>query len=191
MLNVMRERFNSRFVRGSARFQPAENPNDLLYGTWQPASPIKVAAAEGRIWGDVVWTDEPAVRLISGRLEETLADARLSGWKTYPTRLHDAPQPYGGFAVNGRCGPLDYGRGEWVRRDDEPGQFLRGLYFAENSWDGSDFFIPQGTLYVFLTSAARDCLLSRETRNLSVERLSDVLTPESVIRHTIKNASSG
>jgi hypothetical protein len=80
---------------------------------------------------------------------------------------------------------LDRARGDWVRKDDESGLFLRGMFFDESSWDGADCFVPEGTVYIFITGRVRSLLSSKK----NVRLLSDVLTSEVVIRNSSPSAA--
>ena len=185
-LYLLKDPFQNRFLRGSVRLPSEANPNGLLTGDWRPAAPVSVGQAEHGIPADVVWTGEPAVVLISERLAQVFRAEHFSGWLGYPVEVNAEATPlkYVGLTVSGRCGPLDNTRGEWVRKDDEPGRFLRGLFFDERSWDGSDFFLPTGTLYKFVTERVRSCLRREGVKNIRCDRLSDVLTAHIVIRNT-------
>jgi hypothetical protein len=188
-LYVVNDPFAKGFVRGAVVLPADIRANRLLTGEWHPSKPIPLKRASGRVLAPVVWTDHTAVILLSKSLAAAMATEGFSGWTTYPVQLETAPpvEPYVGLTVTGRCGPLEEGRGEWVYRDDRPGRFLRGLFFDEHSWDGSDFFRPAGTLYVFVTERARDILVSKGGASVVCERLSDVTTSEAVLRHTPKH----
>jgi hypothetical protein len=182
----VKDPFNNRFFRGRVRFPHHLDRNALLTGESEVTAALTVGHAEGRTLADIVWTDNVAVVLISERLAAAFRAASFSGWSAYPVRVEaeGAKDQHVGLTITGRCGPLDYTRGEWVRKDDEPGRLLRGLFFDERSWDRSDFFLPAGTLNMLVTERVRDCLQREKIKNVRCERLSDVLTAEVVLRHT-------
>lgn len=185
-LHVLRDPFSNRFFRGRIRFPQEVDPNLLLTGAADVREPLIVDRSEGNRLADIVWTDHVAVVLISDRLVQAFRAASFSGWATYQVRLEagEAIQGYLGLTIVGRSGPIDNTRGEWVRKDDEPGRFRQGLLFDEPSWDGSDFFVPAGTLYKFVSQQVADCLNRLQVKNVRCQRLRDVLVPEVVIRNT-------
>ena len=180
---------SDRFFRGKVQFPASVDRHKLLRGELQPADDLTVASAEGRILRDVIWTDNVSIVLISDRVVHLFRSHHFSGWSTYQVRVHakGVQQNYFGLIVTGRCGPLDRTRGEWVHKDDVPGRFLRGVFFDEQSWDGADFFLPQGTAFIFITERVRDLLVREGVENIRCERLSDVLTPELAIRHSSRS----
>ena len=187
-LYTLTDPFAKRFARGRVRLPPDLHPNRLLRGETQPACPLMVQMPPRGTVGDFVWTGEVALVLMSGRVVGALRRDRVTGWSTYPVRLEgieaaDTPMFFG-LQITGRCGPLDRSRGEWVHKDDEPGKQLRGLFFEETSWDGSDFFIPSGSLHIFVSERVKECLKREKVTNARLERLIDVLTPEVVLRNT-------
>jgi hypothetical protein len=109
--------------------------------------------------------------IVHKRVIEELRHAQITGWTTYAVSLSVSgvfggeANDYVGFAVRGRCGEIDYSRGEWVSRKTPSGRdnaVLRGVGFDPVTWDGSDFFAPstRGLLKVFCTAGGR-AVLSR------------------------------
>jgi hypothetical protein len=47
-----------------------------------------------------------------------------------------------------------------------------------------DFFLPANTLHILVTERVRDCLKRENVNSVRLERLTDVLTAETVLRHT-------
>lgn len=178
------DRLDGRFFRG--RVPDGVNTNGVLLGEVKPKGILTLERSEGRILDEVVWTDDVAVVLMSPRLVDGFKAESFSGWSTYQARVeaNRKSHVYFGLSITGRCGPIDDNRGEWVNKDDEPGRFRRGLFFDVQSWDGSDFFIPAGTLYICITQRVRDYLETASAKNIKCERLTDVLTSELVIEHS-------
>lgn len=100
--------------------------------------------------GPVVWTRHAAPVLLSDDLVQVLRREGFSGWDTYPAELlgkeGDAIPGYQGLVITGRCGALDNGRSTQLSKVFPGGTFSvwKGLFFDEASWDGSDFFMPEG-----------------------------------------------
>lgn len=178
----VRDPFGSSFIRGAIRFGPAHDRTLIFRGLDRPERSLAIGRAEGKMATDVVWTDSPGFLLVSERLVAILQSEDLTGWTTYPVSLQGVEQTYFGLSVTGQCGPLDPTRGEWVRKDDEPGRFLRGTFFDDDSWDGSDFFSPVGTLVLFVTVRVKRCFDRHKIANVRFVRLMDDMTAELVLR---------
>jgi len=85
---------------------------------------------------------------------------------------------YSGLVVSGRCGAIDNSRSVQVQKavvGNPKGHALvwKGLYFAEESWDGSDIFRPPGTGYIFVTEKVRAALDRAKVTNLTCTALAD------------------
>lgn len=130
------------------------------------------------------WIETGAVHpnLFSPALVLALRQIGATGWATYPVALTgkwDEPlATYYGLVVHGRCGPIDESRSVRVVREYPAGRFtrLRGLFFDESSWDGSDFFMPRDrTGWIFVTRRIRDVIAAR-VRHAGLEHLYEVET---------------
>ena len=132
-----------------------DDPIAIYRGESRPQRPIVfdfMKGASGSIARDLVSTGLTPLLLISNRVVELLRD--FTGWTTYPVELYgkngELIPGYNGLAVTGRCGPIDDGQSK--RRICAPpvpqGRWSRkwfGLYFDQDSWDGADIFVPEGT----------------------------------------------
>jgi hypothetical protein len=86
---------------------------------------------------------------------------------------------YGGLVVTGRCGAIDRSRSEIVLYEYPAGWFPdgRGLFFAEDSWDGTDVFMADDeTGYIFVTDRVRRALA--KTANVMFEAAAEVRIPD-------------
>jgi hypothetical protein len=120
----------------------------LLKGGVRPSEPVPVRYAMGRSTpGDIVWTTNLTLVIVHMRVVDTLLDHGLTGWGTYPVEVHGKEgeffPDYVGFSITGRCGPIDGSRSKETPKEYPGGIFpvWVGVYFAEDSWDGSDFFM--------------------------------------------------
>lgn len=138
---------------------------------------------DGREPLDLVGTSYSTLWLVSDHLVRTLRENGITGWSTYPLTILDSGGPplvgYRGFVVSGRCGPIDESRSREVSRPSPvagqpPYKAWIGLYFAPESWDGSDLFLPSGTGYVLATLKAKRALEGARVRNVGFEALPSV-----------------
>jgi hypothetical protein len=141
----------------------------LIYGTFRPADPVVYHYADGHVLGDLIGTTMPGRYLISDRVVEVLKAGGFKGWLVYPVRIvvdesNQEIPGYHGLSITGRCGPPDDSQSSKVRE----GHFikLRGLYLDDETWDGSDIFLVEGTLYICLTAAVYDAIVSLNPKTL-------------------------
>lgn len=130
------------------------DPFGLLRAEWLPREPIEFKYDMGGKIYDVIATTYGILLLLNDRVLNVLRDEGVTGWTTYPVTVTDKKEVqiegYHGFAVTGRCGCLDDTRRQLIwkppHRADLPAyQVWKGLYFDEETWDGSDIFCPMGT----------------------------------------------
>jgi hypothetical protein len=144
--------------------------------------PVQARWAMGRKKpSDFIWTTLSVPRLVSERVVTILRDAGLTGWRTYDLELvgHDgAPIPgYYGFAVHGRCGPIDNSKSVEMPTVYPGGIFpaWHGLYFEPDTWDGSDFFMSKdGFGAMFVVEDVRRVFRKAKIRNVDFKRLVDI-----------------
>ncbi len=129
----------------------------LKKGDFKPSEPFLVKISEGKKLYDVVHYQDPFNFAVSEKFNEFLKNSGLSGWHTYPIVIEGRKEKYFGLQVFGRAGEL--------KRPKEPG-FVVAFEFDHNTWDGSDFFIPSGTMAIFCTEKAKQVLTSQKFENI-------------------------
>jgi hypothetical protein len=155
----------------------------LVRSEVRPSEPVRFTHAEGRTPHDLVGTTYAGLKLVSERFVGTLRDHGFTGWTTFPARvaLKDGTelQGYSGLAVAGRCGPIDDGLSQKIMLPSPvpggrsaPG--LRGLCFPPDSWDGSDLFVAQGFIGIFMTEPVKDALKASAITNVEFHRLAEI-----------------
>jgi hypothetical protein len=174
------------FKRGAFRAHTLGNipdPLALTRGEIVPSEPIRFHHDEGRRLYDLVGTTWALLKLVSDRVKSVLAENRFTGWTTYPVEIYDRRgEPvggYNGFAVTGRCGPIDESLSSVLTLPPAvpAGEALPhriGLRFQPEAWDGSDVFSPDGTAWAFVTEPVRDALVQAKATNLTLTRITEV-----------------
>ena len=80
----------------------------------------------------------------------------FTGWRSIASLIHHEKQGliegYRCLVVTGRAGSVDWSRGRLERRPPfvpgGPALMKRiGMHIDFSTWDGSDFFVPEGTLF--------------------------------------------
>jgi hypothetical protein len=156
---------------------------DISRGVVRPSAPPTLRWVEGRTKpGPVLW---PSIAGLVMREEvaELLKENGFTGWTTYAMQLlgKDGKQipGYHGIAVTGRCGPIDDDLCTVAMREYPvgPQPDWVGKYFAQESWDGSDFFTPEGSRdgSIFITERVKVALEKARVSNVFFETLDTVV----------------
>jgi len=160
-----------------------DDPMPLLLGERVPREPLVVTRAMGNAkCADVIWSTWSGVCFVSARLVKLLQLEKFTGWQTYPVQVigegGQCVADYFGLSVTGRCGPLQDERSHRIQKPRPVGptrpvpgnpfeipsdevakqptlRYLVGWYFFEESWDGSDFFVPKQTSAIIVTEQVK------------------------------------
>ena len=146
--------------------------------------PIVFKQSAGKKMSDVLDTERPWLYLISGKLKNTLEVNNLTGWKTYPIKLYDKKDNeihgYYGFSVAGRSGPIYYDESKILEEKKVPTgplvKYFKGRFIDPESWDGSDFFLPEGTIGITVNGKTAEMLKKEKISNLVLDPLVDQKT---------------
>jgi len=122
----------------------------------------------------VIWTTMGVVVIVAESVIQLLQSHGFTGWSHYEVSVHDKQGQrvpgYSGLAITGRCGKIDYSRTIQVPRIRPAGIFPigKGLYFDEDSWDGSDLFMPSDPKfgYKFMVDAVKKAFERAKIRNV-------------------------
>lgn len=174
------------FKRGVLHFDPVteiESPEKLLRGELRPHTPISFRRESGSKPQDLMGTTYVAILLVSEQFITTLLEEKITGWSTYPVRLHVTEgtkelSSYSGLSVTGRAGPIDQSKSriELLPPPVPGGRAMYaeiGMYFPPDSWDRRDMFIPDGTLSICVTERVKQAVEKRRLSNISFTPLSD------------------
>jgi hypothetical protein len=117
--------------------------------------------------------------ILSDRVVEALRAGKFTGWSTYPVRIigkdGDEIPGYHGLAITGRCGPIDDLKSEVIKQlGSSKFVRVRGLFFDEKTWDGSDVFLIGHGGHICVTEAVYDAVMALKPRNIKFTRLDEV-----------------
>lgn len=174
--------FGYAFNRGCFHFDSAHeiDAKGLLLGHEVPHEPVLFRRQSGQRTCDVMGTTYAALSLVSKPLIDVLVRRRFTGWSTFPVRLLDGHEQeiegYVGLSVTGRAGPIDRKRAR-IELDPplvpkgRPTYIEVGMYFDPDTWDGSDFFVPDGTTAVCVVSGVKEALEESAFTNVALTPL--------------------
>lgn len=164
------------------------DPIRFLLGEEEPPWYVPIYWQTGRkIPGDVIFTGAGIVA-IHERVRQLLLEHHFTGWRTYPVHVagpaEGGYEDYHGLAITGRCGPFDYSRSVPFQKQMPGGVFtyLRGEYFDEATWDGSDLFVPQRTTAILVVEAVKRAFEQAKVRNVRFTRLTECEIDEAELR---------
>jgi hypothetical protein len=131
---------------------------------------------------DIINTGTASLYLISDRMKSILENNHLTGWKVFPIKLIDKNENeisgYHGFSVFGTCGPITYDKCEIFEKRIMPHcplvKYYKGLHIGLDKWDGTDFFLPEGTFWKIITEKTSDVLKKNKITNMRLENLADI-----------------
>lgn len=164
-----------------------DEKNKLIYGEFEGIKfPVVFKQDSGKKLHDMLDTGYVSLYLISEKMKNIFEENNLMGWQTFPIIVLDKKgkevKGYHGFSVTGRCGPVDYTKCEIIEKRLVPTgpicKFYRGLYIGLDKWDGNDFFIPEGTIGIRITTKAADVIKKNKLTNVTMDNLADIETPE-------------
>ena len=144
--------------------------------------PIQLHHFRGGEPTDVMWSDYPPIVVISQRVIDLLTGEGLSGWGTYSVDVHDKQgeilPAYRGLVILGRAGMDDLERGTLISKPPKveggtPYEVLRGTYFKDDYWDGSDFCIMGKGGYPVVTRRVVNTFKRAGIRNVKFVPLRD------------------
>lgn len=138
---------------------------------------------KGTLWTDMLYAGWPGLNVVSERARDVLDAA--TGVQFYPVTILDKNfldmnMNYYGMKILGKSGPLvnELSRQEVATRIPGGPTYIKkvGKYFTPGSWDGSDFFRPEGTLNIFITSKIKSMIEKHKLTNILVNPIVDVET---------------
>lgn len=145
-----------------------------------PKGIVRFKRFSGRKYGDFHNTTYANIQVMSKRINNILRKKGFKGWKPLPAEILEEDgtirTDYHLMTIVGRCGQIDHDRRE---RFVFPPYFegapvrkgLRGFYFVDDEWDGSDIFCPPGTGYIFITESVKNVLVAEKVQNIRMTRL--------------------
>jgi hypothetical protein len=153
----------------------------IVRGEYKHPSPVVLQRKKGTKYYDLLEAGYVGMYVISDRMKQLLEKEKIAGWSTYDVEVYGSMNEridgYHGLAVSGRCGPLDNSKCERVTKQRDNGvayQTWLGFYFDIDTWDKSDIFVPDGTIFKVVTEKFRSLVISNKLTNVSFDRLTEV-----------------
>jgi len=159
-----------------------DNYQSLISGNIEVFNfPIVFKQTSGKKYTDILESTTGSTLVVSDKLIKLLKENNITGWKTYPTIIYDKYgeeiKGYNGFSITGKCGATDYSKSRIIQKRFVENGPLVDIYLGKHiglySWDGSDIFIEEGTLFFIITKKVADILKKNKITNYEVINLAD------------------
>ena len=173
----------NRGTRGEAICFPGNIPHSefnvslILRNQGLPSKQVIYAPCLGKRFFDFNMV-AAGLDLISERVYNLLMDNNITGWKGIPAVIYKHEDlKYYLLTITGRCGPIDKSKTTVVDNTTFiPGQttkMYQGLFFSEDSWDGSDMFVAEYVNFTFITEKVQKLLKKNKVTNIIIENIKE------------------
>ncbi len=176
--------FLPRYRRVDLRLPDKLDPWSLLDGSFTQTAPIPVSWATLGALDDVLWTTEAVLGLVSDRFVGWLEEQNVTGWRVFSVVPKDrwaGASTYHGLVVTGRSAPIEYWRDSGTAERED-----WRIRIRPSKWDGSDFFLAEGTAYIFTTEKVHRIVSGHHIKNVEMKTLADVRVADVVVRNRIR-----
>jgi hypothetical protein len=135
----------------------------FLRGKDRSFLPLHLSFIKGRYFGDILTLGTIGIRGYSPRIIEIISKAGATGIEFFPLTIEGpesivhALKGYHGAFITGTSGPIILEKSKFTLKSAKANSAIQiyyqsGRFFDLETWDGSDFFNPEGTLCTYLTS---------------------------------------
>ena len=179
--------FGSKLVSSTVQVHEnvlnSDKANNLIRGKYDGISfPVVFKQEYGNKLHDILDTGWASLYLISDKMKAALEENDLTGWKVFVVKVLDKQDReingYHGLSITGRCGKINYNKSEIVEKRLVPNgplvKYYKGLHIGLEEWDGTDFFLPEKTLWIIVTKTAAEALIKNKLTNIKFENLPEI-----------------
>lgn len=173
--------FNRRYRRADLELPPTLDPWSVLDGSATSEVPISASWKTDGETDDVIWTTEAVLGLVSPRFIGWLQEQHLTGWRVHPVAFAEREERSGSgyqvLVVTGRSHAIQY----W-RRPGGPSTEDWHIRLDLANWDGSDFFLAEGTAFIFASGRAYRVVKNHGVTNVEMKAIADVRVADVVVQ---------
>lgn len=141
---------------------PLSDKISFLRGRNKNSFPLRLSYKKGKLLSDIVLLGTIGIRGYSPRIIDTIKKAGATGIEFFPLEIEGPDEivqslkGYHGAFITGTSGPILLEKSKFrcksVGKNLEEKIYLQvGRFFDIDTWDGSDFFNPEGTLCTYMT----------------------------------------
>lgn len=155
----------------------------LLRGEFKPDSKIPFQYYKGNSKpSSIIWSGMFDV-IIEKRVADLLKENGITGYRLYEVVVFgkgmEKYRNYYGLSVTGRSSTKDYYRSKLIYLGSANIPYLKGVYFANDYWDGSDFFVEEPdekgnfTASIYVSEKVVNLFKKYKVQNIKFEKLSE------------------
>ncbi|GCC50441.1 hypothetical protein SanaruYs_06560 [Chryseotalea sanaruensis] len=170
--------------RGALQFRMSDTrfkPEDLFkYNQVNSQDVILLNQVRGKKKYDFLTSGFAYLNIASSKFWNVIEKHNLIGIRSIGVSSPDLnDSEYRLCSIVGKCGPKIDSLSVQIDRPFplDPSRTYKtwaGLYFDLKSWDGSDFFSPEGTYYTLITRRAKEVLIENKITNVSFTPITQV-----------------
>ena len=155
---------------------------DVFHGKIVPSSPIPLTKFRGNRNLDMV-NAANGLYLFSNKIFNILEENQITGWNSLPVEIHmgkgEINHDYRLLTVTGRLVKIDFEKSEQILKQPfspsgKPIWIKRGLPIDMHTWDGSDIFSAENTLFTFISEKVRNLLVENRCTNIRIEETTEL-----------------
>lgn len=172
--------FNRRYRRADLELPPTLDPWSVLDGSATSEMSISASWQTAGETDDVIWTTEAVLALVSSRFVRSLQEQHLTGWRVHPvafTERDAIASAYQVLVVTGRSHAIQYCRPPGARETEDWHIRVDPL-----GWNGSDFFLAEGTAFIFASNRVHQLVTTRGVKNVEMTGIDDVRIADVVVQ---------
>jgi hypothetical protein len=162
-----------------------DNLESFLKRKEREALPLHLSYLKGKYLKDILCLGAVGVFGYSPRMIEVIKKADATGIQFYPLNIEGPDEiiqslvNYQGAFITGTSGPIIRTKSKYKLRPAQANPNVKipweiGRFFNLNTWDGSDFFNPEGTLYTFVTSRIVELLSAIKPSSVSFITIDEI-----------------
>lgn len=148
--------------------------------------PIFFIQESGKKWNDVINAGSVGLYLLSQRFIELLKNNNISGWKSFDVVIKskngEEITNYFGLSIIGKGGKIDYSRSSVIEKRIVPNglmvKYYKGMFFRQEEWSSSDFFIPEDTLHIIISKKVQRLIEENKITNAVIQNITEYEIPE-------------
>jgi hypothetical protein len=176
--------WNEKDIRGNVTVYDISKACDLKEGK------LKFSYSSGNKYCDLIFCGRISSFLLSSRIIDLLFDNNITGWKAHPAIIYDKKNRiidgYFLFEIIGKSGVIDWNKSDKFKKQfvsNAPfAEMVRGIYPDLSFWDGSDIFMAEGSLFIFMTEKVKDLFIKNRVTNVNITKTTEfemieLLTP--------------
>jgi hypothetical protein len=156
---------------------------EYLFSSKEIKDVIEFCWLQGTKFYDIVPTGYPSVYLVSEKLQSILTGSEFKGYTLrsiiLKNKRNELVPGYQLLSICSKVGPILNEKSIKIMMPPavpwgDPYEAYVGLYFDLSTWDGSHFFFPEGTSYIFVVEEVKKLFEEHKVTNCQFDKVIDL-----------------